>query len=75
MQYAQGDYTVVTIRPRDSGRATVTVADIPDALRRQFYGRTFTRQQLEEMGVRFVGDTAIVDYEGADFILNLSPEL
>ena len=75
MQYQQGDYTVVSAAPLEAGRAGVATADVPEPLRARFYGRRFTRQQLEELGVAFRGDMAIAREEGRDWVLNLTPGL
>ena len=73
MQYQQGDYTVVSATPLEAGRAGVATVEVPEALRERFYGRRFTRQQLEEMGVELRGDTAIVRHDDRDWVLNLTP--
>ena len=71
MQYQQGDYTVVSAAPIGGRVAT----DVPDALRDRFYGKRFTRQELEQMGVEIRGDMAIVVYDGAQWQLHLTPDL
>jgi hypothetical protein len=71
MQYQQGDYTVVSAAPVGGRVAT----DVPDALRERFYGKRFTRQELEEMGVEIRGDMAIVVYDDAEWQLQLTPDL
>lgn len=75
MQYQQGDYTVVAAVPFESGRVGVA-ADVPEDIRARFYGRRFTRQQLEELGVEFRGDMALARDEGGTlWTLKLTPEL
>jgi hypothetical protein len=71
MQYQQGDYTVVSAAPL-SGRVAT---DVPTALRDRFYGRRFTRQELEAMGVEIRGDMAVVAFDGAEWELQLTPDL
>jgi hypothetical protein len=71
MQYQQGDYTVVSAAPLGGRVAT----HVPDALRDRFYGKRFTRQELEEMGVEIRGDTAVVAFDGTEWELQLTPDL
>jgi hypothetical protein len=71
MQYQQGDYTVVSAAPVGGRVAT----DVPEGLRDRFYGRRFTRQELEENGVQIRGDIAFVMYDGSEWALELTPEL
>jgi hypothetical protein len=75
MQYQQGDYTVVSASPLEAGRTGIATADVPEPLRDRFYGRRFTRQELEEKGVELRGDLAIVKHEGRAWVLNLTPKL
>jgi hypothetical protein len=71
MQYQQGDYTVVSAAPLGGRVAT----EVPDALRDRFYGKRFTRQELEATGVEIRGDRAVVVYDGAEWELQLTPAL
>jgi hypothetical protein len=75
MQSAQDAFTVVTIRPREARRTPISIAHVPEDLRRRYYGKTFTRRELEELGASFADDRAVVIFDGVEWLLNLSPEV
>ena len=75
MQYQQGDYEVLAAKPIDGAPVGVAAGDVPGELRARLFGRRFTRQELETMGVEIRGDRAIVRYDGAEWELELAPGL
>ena len=77
MQYQQGDYTVVALRPlHPPAPGAVLTAHVPADVAMRFQGRRFTRQELEKLGVLFQGDMAFVrDESGREWALELSPGL
>jgi hypothetical protein len=75
MQYQQGDYEVLGAKPLGGAAVGVAAAEVPAELRARLFGRRFTRQELEAMGVDFRGDRAIVHHGGTDWELELAPNL